>query len=55
MVAIALDKWTAMDWFASRYINLRVYGGKEHLFNRLRALIQDHPARKILIKIKVVE
>ena len=28
MVAYALENWTAMDWFANRYINLRISRGK---------------------------
>ena len=55
MVANALESWTAMDWFASRYINLRFYGGKEDLPQRIRAFIQDDPARRILIEKKVLE
>ncbi|KAF4626308.1 hypothetical protein G7Y89_g11853 [Cudoniella acicularis] len=55
MVANALENWTAMDWFASRYINLRVYGGKEDLPERIKTFIQDDPARKALIERKVLE
>ena len=55
MVANALECWTAMDWFASRYLNLRLYGGKEDLPERIRAFIQDDPARSALIKRKVLE
>ncbi|KAJ2894664.1 hypothetical protein MKZ38_007322 [Zalerion maritima] len=55
MVANALENLTAMDWIASRYINLRAYGGKEDLPERLRAFIQDDTARKTLIEKKDLE
>lgn len=55
MVANALESWTAMDWFASRYINPRVYGGKDDLPERITAFIQENPARKALVERKVLE
>ncbi len=44
-----------MDWFANRYINLRVYGGKEDLPERITVFMQEDPARKALIQRKVLE
>jgi len=55
MVANALENWTAMDWFANRYISFSVYGGKGDLKERITAFIQDDHARKALIKKKVLD
>ena len=35
LVASALEGWTGMDWFANRYINFEVYGGKEDVKERV--------------------
>jgi hypothetical protein len=53
MVSYALEHWTAMDWFANRYINLRVYGGKHDLPERVMAYVNDDPARQALVEQKV--
>ena len=53
MVAYALENWTAMDWFANPYINLRVYGGENNLRERAMAYVNDDPARQALVEQKV--
>ncbi|KAG4428691.1 hypothetical protein IFR05_015829 [Cadophora sp. M221] len=53
MVANALENWTAIDWFASRWINLRVYGGKEDLRSRIKAFMQADLTRQVFIKRRV--
>lgn len=55
MVAHALESWITMDWFANRYINFRVYGGKDDLPQRIIAFLEDNPDRKALIERKVLE
>jgi hypothetical protein len=55
VVAHSLEHWTAMDWFANRYINLRVYGGKQDLPDRVAAFMQSDPARKALAKQKALD
>lgn len=53
MVAYALENWTAMDWFANRYVNLRVYGGENDVPARAMAYVNDDPARQALVEQKV--
>lgn len=53
MIAHTLENWTAMDWFANRSINLRIYGGKEDLPRRIRDFIRGDPTHTSLIKRKV--
>lgn len=55
LVANALENWTDMDWFAFRYINLKCYGGKRDLSARVKAYIEEDPARHELIRRKVAE
>jgi hypothetical protein len=55
VVAHALEHWTGMDWFANRYINLRVYGGKKDLPERVEAFMQCDPARKALARQKALD
>ncbi|RDL31083.1 uncharacterized protein BP5553_09872 [Venustampulla echinocandica] len=55
MAANALENWTAIDWFANRYINSRVYGGNEDLSERIMAFMQADPARKTLIERRLLE
>lgn len=54
-VAYALEHWTAMDWFAHRYIGLRVPGGREGLRERVEAFMRSDPGRKQLAKQKALD
>lgn len=53
LVANALENWTDMDWFAFRYVNLWRYGGRSDLQARVKAFIEEDPARRSLIASKV--
>ena len=53
MVAHALENWTAMDWFASRWINSRVFAGKADLKSRIKAFMEADLTRQALIKRRV--
>jgi len=55
MVANALENWTAMDWFASRYINPRIHGGKHDLPERITRFIQGDPTRKVVVDKKALD
>ncbi|KAH7175767.1 hypothetical protein EDB81DRAFT_770975 [Dactylonectria macrodidyma] len=54
LVANALENWTDIDWFAHRYINWKCYRGIS-LEQRIKAFMDDDPARNILIARKVRE
>lgn len=54
MVANALENWTAIDWFANRWINPRVYGGKEDLQPRIKEFMQADPTRQAFIERRVL-
>ncbi|KAH7363987.1 phosphotransferase enzyme family protein [Rhexocercosporidium sp. MPI-PUGE-AT-0058] len=54
MVANALENWTAIDWFANRWINCRVYDGKKTLSSRITEFMQAEPTRQALIRRKVL-
>jgi len=53
MVANALENWTAMDWFASRWINPRFYNGKEDLQLRIKEFMRADPTRQAVIESRV--
>ncbi|KAL1876186.1 hypothetical protein VTK73DRAFT_9624 [Phialemonium thermophilum] len=50
LVANALENWTAMDWFANRFINFEVYGGKSDLQERVDFYVNGEPGRQELTK-----
>lgn len=53
MIANALENWTAIDWFANRWINPRVYGGKQDLKSRIEEFIRADPTRQASIKRRI--
>lgn len=55
LVANALENWTDIDWFAFRYINRKWYRGKASLEERVRAFMEEDPARKALVARKVAD
>lgn len=55
LVANALENWTDIDWFANRYINRKRYGSKSDLEDRVKAFMEEDPARKELVARKMLE
>ncbi|KAI1124703.1 phosphotransferase enzyme family protein [Nemania abortiva] len=54
LVADALENWTAIDWFAFRYIDRKWYR-KKHLKERVQMFMDEDPTRKIFIAKKLQE
>ncbi|KAL2262479.1 hypothetical protein VTK26DRAFT_1210 [Humicola hyalothermophila] len=55
LVAYALERWTAMDWFANLYLNFTAHGGRKDLPKRVEAFIQSDPACQALAKKKALD